>query len=229
MAYTALNVVNMAVLRSALNDQNLFDTFDPGLKAISSYERQIYIRAARLNPEFFGDTANTAARLAWTDPWDLSATPGKVAAVTRARVQALTGIVTPVVGDQVNLVTLRYPSAEIAPRAYIRNRKIYAYQTELGTNSSNMVTQLQIDYALMPNPITSINQTMTIPDDWVDLVVLPIAKLMALRDRRPDDAAAIDAEFKDLLNLFDQEVLVFDQGVSRPLESVPTLPIGPNA
>lgn len=225
MAYTALNIVQMAVLRSALNDQNLFDTFDPGLKAISQYEKQVYVRAARLNPEFFGATANTGVRGAWTDPWDLSAAPGNIAAVTRARVQALVGGVSPVVGDQVNLVTLRYPAAELAPRAYIRNRKIYAYKDELGTNNSNMVTQLQIDYALMPVPITSINQTMTIPDDWADLVVLPIAKLMCMRDRRPDDAAGIDAELKDLFALFEQAVLLFDQGVSRPFESVPSLPI----
>lgn len=225
MSTTAQEVMSLAVLRSQLNDVNLVPS--PIIfKAIGIYEREAYIRAARLDPEYFGTSGATAARAAFTDPWNISTVPANIAAVTKVEINAITGTVVGLaVNDPVNLVKLRFPDVEIVPRAYVRGRQIFGYKTELGANSANMVSKLTVYYAPIPTAPTSGSSVMTIPDEWLDLVVLPIAKLMCLRDRRPDDAQLLDAELQALYALFEQAVLIYDHGAARPLPSIPPLPL----
>jgi hypothetical protein len=229
MSTTAQDIVTLATLRSQLNDPALVPS--PTIfKAIGIYERQAYLRAARLDPEYFGTSADTSIRSTYTASWNISITPGNIAAVTSAVVKAIVGTVTGIsVGTSLNMVKLRFPDLEPAPRIYIRGRQIFGYLTELGAADANMVSQLTINYAPIPVAPTSGSSVMTIPDEWIDLVILPVAKLMCLRDRRPEDAQALDAELKETYALFEQSVLLYDHGSKRPLPSVPALPLSSGA
>lgn len=227
MATTAQQIIDRAIQRSALNNPDLVPTAQL-LQYISLYERAAYLRAGRVNPDYFGKDASTATRSAFTDSWDLAATPGDVAVTTRAEVLTIVGVVTGVVaGDKVRLIGLRWPEIDVAPRAYIRGRKITGFGTELGASTPNMVTVLKVFYSPIPAAVTALTQSLTLPDEWTDLVALPLAKTLALRDRRLDEVAGIDAEYQMVAGLFDEGVLAFDSGVRRPLASVPAIPLAP--
>lgn len=224
MATTAQQIIDRAIQRSALNNSDLVPTAQL-LQYISLYERQAYLRAGQVNPDYFGKDASTATRAAITDAWDLGATPGDVGVLTRAEVLTIVGSVSGVaVGDKVKLIGLRWPEIDVAPRAYVRGRKIVQYLTELGTSGSNLVTVLKVYYSPLPAIITTTTQAITLPDEWGDLLALPLARILAVRDRRLDELPAIDAEMQMVGGLFEQAIMAFDSGVRRPLAAVPAIP-----
>lgn len=222
---TAQNVIDRAVQRSSLNSADLVPAAQL-LQYIATYERSVFLRAGRLNPDYFGMDANTATRANFTDSWDLSATPGNVAVLTRAEVATIVGTVTGVaVGDKVNLISRRWPEIELAPRAYVRWKRITGFGTELGAGNSNMVTVLKVFFSELPAALTLTTQSLTLPDEWTGLVELPLVKVLATRDRRMDELPAINEEYQFLLGLFDEAVLAFDHSVRRPFDKVPAIPL----
>jgi len=225
MAWTAQNAFDRAVQRSSLNDATLVPTAE-ALSYISTYQRKAFLLAARLNPAYFGKDGTTNTRTAHTASWDLDVSPGDVAALTYAEVAAITGAVTGVVvGDRVNLVDFRWPDLEVSPRAYVRGRKISQRGTELGTNASNLVTQLKVFYSELPSPVTSMTLSLRLPEEWQDLIVVPLAALLALRDKREEEIEILRQELLDVTQMFSEAVLVYDHAVHRPLISVPAIPI----
>lgn len=226
MATTAQQVIDRAVQRSSLNSPDLVPTAQL-LQYITQYERALYQRGARMNPDYFGKDASTATRAAITDSWDLAATPGDVGLLTRAEVLTIVGAVSGVsVGQRVELVLHRMPEVAVPPRAYVRGRKISQISTELGSNGSNLVTVLKVFYSPIPAAVAATAQSITTPDEWADLVVLPLARTLAARDRRLDEIPAINEEFVFMQQLFDEAVIAFDMGVRRPLNMVSPLPLG---
>jgi hypothetical protein len=219
MATTVQNILDRAIQRSALNNPDLV----PNAQVVSYctlLERAVYSFAGQLNPDYFGVDAGTAVRAAFTDSWDLNVTPGNVAVVTRAEVKTIAGAPGVAVGDKVNLVGLKWKEVDLPPRAYIRNRKIYGVGTELGASTPAMVTALQIYYSPVPTALTLLSSTLTLPDEWTTLVELPLAKILALRDRRMDEIAGIDAEYKMAMELFQGAVTAFDSGARRPVVAI---------
>lgn len=226
MATTAQDIINRAVQRSTLNNPDLVPTAQL-LQYISQFERALYLRGARINPDYFGKDASTATRAATTDAWDLAATPGDVGLLTRAEVLTIVGSVSGVsVGQKIDLVLHRMQEVGVPPRAYVRGRKISQVGTELGTNGSNLVTVAKVFYSPIPAAVTSLTQSLTVPDEWTDLVVLPLARTLAARDRRLDEIPAINEEYMFMQQLFDEAAIAFDMGVRRPLALVSPLPLG---
>jgi len=223
MSTTAQQIIDRAIQRSALNNPDLVPTAQL-LQYITLFERQAYMRAARINPDYFGKDAATAIRAAFTDSWDLAATPGDVGVLTRAEVQTIAGSVSGVAaGDKVKLIGLRWPEIDVSPRAYVRGRKIFGYANELGASTPNMVTVLKVYYSPIPAAVAITTQSLTIPDEWADMVAVPLSRLLAARDRRLDEIAGIDEEFKMIGQLFDESCLAFDHGVRRPIAAVPAV------
>jgi len=223
MSTTAQQIIDRAIQRSALNNPDLVPTAQL-LQYITLFERQAYMRAARINPDYFGKDAATATRAAFTDSWDLAATPGDVGVLTRAEVQTIAGSVSGVAaGDKVKLIGLRWPEIDVSPRAYVRGRKIFGYANELGASTPNMVTVLKVYYSPIPAAVAITTQSLTIPDEWADMVAVPLSRLLAARDRRLDEIAGIDEEFKMIGQLFDESCLAFDHGVRRPIAAVPAV------
>lgn len=221
MSTTAQKVFDRAVQRGDLNNPDLLPSAQI-MDYITQFERAVYLRAAKVNPEFFGTSGVTATRAATTTPWDVSVTPSNVAAITSAEAAAVTGAVTGVsVGTVINLISRRWPTLAVSPRAYILGRKLFQYGSELGTDGSNLVTSLTIYYSPLPTSIVSLSQSLSLSDEFTDLVVLPLARVLSLRDRRMDEVQFIDAEYAYQLQLFDEAIGIFAHGASRPLVSVP--------
>lgn len=222
---TAQDALDNAIARSSLNNASMLSTNDV-LRTISLYQRRVYLLAARLNPNYFGKSGDTSVRAAFTDSWDISATPGDVAAVMKVTVAAIIGTVTGVaVGDEVRLIDIRWPDLQISPRASLRGRKIAGHSTELGASSTNMVSKLSVSYAELPPVVSALASTLRLPDEWLQLIEIPLARLFALRDKREEELQFLTGEYGEVLTLFQEAVLSFDHGVVRPLSAVPALPI----
>jgi len=225
MATTGTQIRDRAIERSSLNNSGLLPTAQI-LNYITQAERKAYVRAARINPDYFGTVGASSTRAAYTDTWNLASTPGSIAAVTLVEVNAITGTVSGVaVGDKVNLIRKTRPELEIAPRAYLRGKVVTGYGTELGAATANMVTSLKVYYSPIPAAMTSLTQSVVIDDEWTDLLVLPLAKSFAMRDGRDQEAQLIQQEYDDTWADFAAGVMVYDHGVKRSLVSVPAIPM----
>lgn len=217
---TAQDCINRAIQRSALNNPDLVPIAQC-LGYISNYERAVYATAAKYNPEFFGEQGDTATRADNTEAWDLSTTPGDVFAVTALEVATIVGTPTAAVGDKINLVSFRFPELQISPRAYVRGRKVYGYGDELGADGTDYVESLTVYYSKLPPAVTTTTATLTLDDEWGDLVIVPLARLLSLRDNRPEDVRVLDAEYNSLMATFIDHCSVYDHGATRPLIAVP--------
>lgn len=225
MAHTVQQVVSAAIQRSDLNNANLIPPAQV-LTYLSQFQRRAYVKAARINPEYFGTDAVSATRAAYTDTWNIGSSPGNIAALTEVYVETISGTMTNVaVGDKVKLVDRRWPDIEIAPRVTVRGRIIKDYDDELSEAADKYVTVLRLYYSPLPAQLATYTQTVSIPDEWIDLLILPLARLMAVRDGRFEEAKEIKEELDDVLGDFEQAMLVYDHGVQRPLPAAPALPI----
>ena len=214
---TAQDAINRAIQRSALNNPDLVPTAQM-LGYLTSYERAVYAMGAKYNPEFFGAQADITRTL-FSESWDLSAS--NVFALTAVVCEAITGTPVPAVGDPINLVSFRFPELHISPRAYVRGQTLYSYGTELGADGADLVTGVTIYFSEMPIPVVLTTQSLTIAEEWSDLVIIPLARLLALRDNRASDVAVLDAEYNSLVATFIDHVSVYDHGATRPLIAVP--------
>jgi hypothetical protein len=52
-------------------------------------------------------------------------------------------------------------------------------------------------------------------------VIVPLARILAIRDHRPEDVAHLDAEYNSLMASFIDHVSVYDHSATRPLIAVP--------
>ena len=215
--YTANEVKLMAVERASLND----DTLIPDTQTwqwMSNFERRAYIKAARHNPDFYG-ASSTVSRASDTDSWDLSTVD--LLSIKRIEVSSITGSVSGVsVGDEVNIVDLEQPGVALAPRVILRGLTVEEYESDLSVDGSNYVDGLKVYYSEKPAEITSSSQNPEIQDEWVQLLVLPLARLFAVRDQRLDEAQVIQEEYVELINDFIDHVQVFDHGANKSLEGL---------
>ena len=137
-------------------------------------------------------------------------------------IAAITGTVTGVaVDDEVSVISIRNPDVALSPRVYIRNKTITDYKSELQTNATNFVTTLKVWYSFLPPDRTATADTLDLPEEHNQLVVVPLAAMLALRDQRPEEAQVLSAEFALDWSTFLQQVSVFDEVTVREIEQVP--------
>lgn len=211
---TVQDIIDIAVDAHELNDANLANSSVLST-IISQAERRAYIKAAKENPDFFGKDANTATRTAGQS-WDLTATPGDVAHVTRAEVQSISGTLAGIaVGDEVNIVRIRFPDADLAPRALLRGKTISEYDGEL-TQGSNFVETLKLYYSELPPVLDETTDTVSMPDEWHALLWMPAAAYLARRDERPQEEQLLEAEYEKLFADFLEHVRTFDSVTVGP-------------
>jgi len=226
MAITAQQVMNRAIQRSALNNPDLVPVAQL-LGYITNFERSIYASGARYNPDYFGKSAATAVNgtvgaAGGDSSWDLTATPGDVFAVSGLIIATLAGsYTTHAVGDPINIVGMRWPELQVAPRAYIRGQTIYEYGTDLSDDNVDYVDTLTVFYSEMPAAVTTVSQALTLPDEWADLIIVPLARILAIRDHRPEEVPVLDQEYNSLMATFIDHVSVYDHSATRPLIAVP--------
>lgn len=219
MTTTVQQIIDRAAARSNLNDAALIDTAEL-IAYINQFERRIYMTANRENPDFFGAEGATAAR-ASGGTWTPATTPGNVGAISRIEVSAITGAISGLaVGDEISVVSIRNPDVAVGPRVYIRGGIIREWDESL-TSGGSFVSTLKLYYSVMPTAKTATGNSMTLPDEYCCLVDLPLARVMALRDQRPDELPGIDQELLLEWTTFLQQVGVYDEVTIRELAQIP--------
>lgn len=213
-------IIDAAVQRSSLNSEDLVPN-DQLLVYMSNQERKLFLDAAKINPDFFGSVGVTDSRDDHNDTWNLTIRPGLVAAVTKVEAESIVGVVDGVEsGDEINLVSIRQPQVDLAPRAYITNKRIRSYEDELGDDASNFVESLRVWYSRLPSRLQTENQETTLPDEWSDLLIIPLAQQLALRDQRPEEVQILQAEYEQVYNSFVRQLEIFDHGATRSLRAI---------
>lgn len=221
MSKTVQNVVDAAVERSNLNDPDLISTTEL-YQYVTLLEQNAFLIAAKVNPDYFGREGNTATRGSYTATWSLTAAPGNIAAVSKVEVNLITGTVTGVsIGDEVSIVSIRNPETGLAPRAYLRNKTIYDYNSEMSTNASNYVTRLKIYYSYLSPARTGSSDTLDLPDEHANLIIIPLARIMAIRDQRVDELPGLDAEWQLAITSYLNHLGVFDEVTIREFSTIP--------
>lgn len=224
---TAANIIDDALNRSSMNSAGLVsDT--RAMRILDRAQRAIYVRAAIENPDYFGAVGVTSTRTAYTAAWDISQTPSRIAAISRLEVDTITGTVTDVsAGDEVHMVQFLHQSLGLAPRVYVRGQKITDVGTELGAADANMVTIIKVFYSPIPAAFSATTDPISIPDVWADLMVLPLARAMAMKDgQRSAEVKELREEYDEVLGLFAEAVKIFDFGAARSLLAIRPLPAG---
>jgi hypothetical protein len=216
---TVQDIYDRAVERSNLNDAALVGQAE-WVNFISTAEQSLYLEAAEYNPDFFGKEGVTASRSSGGS-WNLRSAPSNVTAVSQVEIDTITGTVSGLsAGDRVNMISIRDPEAELSPRAYLRDLVIREYNDELSTDASNYVSRLKIFYSFLPSTRTDPEDELDLPDQWSPLLVLPLARILAIRDQRPDEVGPLDQEFILHRGIFLRHLGVADEVVVRELEAV---------
>lgn len=113
-----------------------------------------------------------------------------------ARTVSLSGLTYPlerllrvtIAGSEVNQVDELDQEAELSPRYFIRGTTLVEVEDDWGASGTK---SLSLTYAYGPTDLTptgALTQTVTVPDEWVDLLVLPLALYLASKDPKPDAA-----------------------------------------
>ncbi|HJQ96767.1 MAG TPA: hypothetical protein VJ826_00560 [Candidatus Polarisedimenticolaceae bacterium] len=162
------------------------------IAVVAGFERDIYRVAAQDN-RFFVHTASLTST---------SGSSGRTVDLTTATpaIERLLRVQLPG-GVWLSIVDFEDPDAEIAPRGYVLGQTLTEYLSEWG--ASGTVT-FSIDYGVKPatlDPTAALSQTVTLPDEYTDLLVLRLANYLATKDvgRDPAEAQTLDTLYQSRL------------------------------
>lgn len=214
MAYTANEVISMAKYRNIRNKDDLISKPE-AVDILDQEQRRLFIIAAGDNPEYFGQVWTSPARTGPSDAWAISGI--RAAAIDRCYVNTIVGTISGMAaGDEIFLVDSRFPELMPSPRAYIRNFVLYGQGLELG-DGANYVSKVNIYYSPFPSAMTDENSYITLPDQFISLLVIRLAAVWALRDGGRDaEYGQLGTEYTDELALFRQAVKIYGAGATRP-------------
>lgn len=177
-------------------------------RRIGVRQHQLFSRAAQINSEYFGTSA--WATLDVDGAADLAdfilpvPTPEQVQKVT---VHAIDVGSPYAVGDEIAIVSVADPEAELAPRMTLRGGVLRQVGTDLAT-----VNEVRVWYSRQPAVLgaTSELTATEIPAPWDELLVVDLARhlLRSSKDTAERIAAitALDSEEVELLTGFDSHV-----------------------
>lgn len=209
---TSEDIAIMALGRAIEFSNHVPTTRSVMYRRISIRQQQLFIRAAKINPDWAGVKA-TAPLVAWDGSFALDladlVSPAEAAdLVTRIEI-ADKGTSAYANGQEVNIVTLADPGCADAPRVVIRNRVVMAYGNDLAGVASLAIYYSRIPIAIQP---TDGDCDVELYEPHVELLVVDLArhllqKTIALAAAERQAAiAGLDAEEKDLLEQFDEHV-----------------------
>lgn len=161
------------------------------LNRIATDERALYDLAARTNRYFFATTiAITSTSGASLRSFALTALSPRVARILKIVLAD---------GREVNQVDVQDLEAEFSPRYYVLGQTVY--EVENDWSSVNATVSATLTYVQLPATIDTtglLTQTVTLPDDFVDLLELRLARYLAHKDvgRDPAEMTRLDEQIK---------------------------------
>lgn len=180
MTTTCQTVVDRAKSASPLNAALASDRAEM-LSRIRADQQELFTTIAGLTRDRFQTTAS------------LSSTTGSsgrifnLAAVTPSveRVLKLT------LGDgrEANQVDVLDPDAELSPRYFVRAQTLIEVSNDWATVAGAVTASLVYVYGMTDiDPTGALTQLVSVPDQWIDLLVLPLAMYFFQKDPGRDEA-----------------------------------------
>jgi|SRR6185312_681538 len=94
--------------------------------------------------------------------------------------------------------------AQLSPRYFIRGQTLYEVSSDWGASGTASLTVLYCYGATAITPTGGTTQTVSIPDEWIDVLVKPLAMYFHTKDpgRDPMEYQSLDAEYTQTWNGF---------------------------
>lgn len=98
-------------------------------------------------------------------------------------------------GRDCNEVDVLDIDAELAPRYVARGKTLVEVSNDWGASGAKTATLTYVYGASSIDPSGSLTQAVSVPDEWIDLLVLPLAKYLASKDpgRDPNEITNLAA------------------------------------
>lgn len=186
---------------------------------VTSIERQLYAAASQRRPDFFlASTALTSTSGSSGRTADLSAVSPPVMRVLRVSITST--------DETVSQVDVLDPDGDLAPRYYAKGQTLVEVSNDWGASGTVGLTVHYIKGPVALSTSGGMSQTVSIPDEWTDCLVLPLALYLAHKDvgRDPAELQRIEGQAAQVTEQF---YTYLDQyagaGAIRYLRSSPTL------
>ena len=206
MATTVQNIVDRAKALSSANGlSSLTSDTAEMIFRVNQAQNAIFDQISAANRSYFAATASiTSTSGASGRSFDLSAVTPPVARVLR--------IVLTASGATLNQVDLLDTDGELAPRYYMLGTTAYEVSNDWNTASSAAVsaTLTYVKRATQLSTSGALTQTVTLQDEFADLLDLKLGAYLAHKDvgRDPQEIARLEAmydeRFNDFLTYLDQ-------------------------
>lgn len=191
MSTAVSDILSRALGYSVQNDDpTLTASSAEMISVVSGFERDIYRVAAQDNRYFvnIGQTVTSTSASGNRTASLASVTPG---------IERILRVALPD-GTWVSQVDYEDPDAEIAPRYYVLGQTMYEVGSEWGATGTVTLT---VDYGVKPailDATSNMAQTVTLPDEYADLLVLRLANYLASKDvgRDPAEAQTFDSLYQ---------------------------------
>lgn len=173
MATTCQNVIDRAKAMNPLNTTLVSDPVEM-LTRIQQIQQRVFTALAKLNGTRFavaaaqGSTNASANRTV-----DLTALAQPVERIIRVSFST---------GAEIYPVTELDPNAQLAPRYFPRGTKLYEVGSDWGATGVVAVTILYAFGAATITVTGATSQAVTVPDEWADVLILPLARHLHLKD-----------------------------------------------
>lgn len=98
-------------------------------------------------------------------------------------------------GRLVSQVDVQDTDAELTPRYIVRGQSLIEVSNDWGTSGTVGATLVYVYGATAIDPAGNLTQLVSVPDEWSDLLVLPLAQYLFQKDpgRDPAEGARLDA------------------------------------
>lgn len=153
----------------------------PMYRRVGYRQRQLFVRAAQVNPERYGTCATANLTTAMADLNDIVAPVPTPELIQRAEI-ANAGTSGYAVGQIVTIVGVADAAAELPPRAYLRDGVLIGVSTDL-----DLVTSIKVFFARLPDLflLTDASKTVELEAPWdtlfeLDLSIWLVEKATAL-------------------------------------------------
>lgn len=181
MTTTCQTIVDRAKSASPLNTVLASDRAEM-LSRIRADQQELFTVLAGRSRDRFQTTA------ALTSSSGSSAREFNLASITAQPVERVLKL-TLQDGREANQVDVLDVDAELAPRYFVRGQKLIEVSNDWATVAGVVTATLVYVYGMADiDPAGALTQVVTVPDQWIDLLVLPLAMYLFQKDPGRDDA-----------------------------------------
>jgi hypothetical protein len=213
MSINCKQIIEAAYSRSTFNDPGKIATDKELIGVIDRYMRALYAQVARVNPDYFGDSAAVAGS---SGTW---ARPAAAEVITRVETAG---------NSEVNITPFKDRQAEVAPRIYRYGPSYRTVGLTGDPGASDTLTFFfskkhpNLDPTLAADNVAN-QLDATFPSQFFDLPVIRVGRYLAVKDGRGGEVQMMDSEEASLMQILQLHLENQDAGMVSRFRQKPRL------